>query len=134
MKIENEDWLDEINWNDEGLVPAIAQDVDTGKVLTLAWMNREALKKSASENKATYWSRSRQKLWTKGEQSGHSQLVREIRVDCDKDAVLLVVQQEGGIACHTGRFRCFYSQLDTSGWKTVEPVIKDPQEIYKSKA
>jgi phosphoribosyl-AMP cyclohydrolase len=134
MEIENENWLDEINWNEEGLVPAIAQDQKTGKVLTLAWMNREALLKCASENTATYWSRSRQALWTKGEQSGHTQRIREIRTDCDKDAVLLIVEQKAGIACHTGRYRCFYSLLDKTGWKIVEPVIKDPQEIYKSKA
>lgn len=134
MEIDNENWLNEVNWNEEGLVPAIAQDKETGKVLTLAWMNREALLKSVTDNRATYWSRSRQKLWTKGEQSGHTQQITEIRTDCDKDAILLVVEQKDGIACHTGRYRCFYSQLDKNGWKIVDPVLKDPQEIYKSKA
>lgn len=123
-------WLEDINWNDDGLVPAIAQDQQTGKVLTQAWMNRESLSLTASEGLAVYWSRSRQKLWRKGEQSGHVQEVIEIRLDCDNDTVLLIVSQSGGIACHTGRYSCFYKKLEGTEWKTVEPVIKNPEEIY----
>ena len=126
-------WLDAVKWNAEGLVPAIAQEVNTGKVLTLAWMNREALSATAKEKRAVYWSRSRKKLWRKGEESGYVQAVRDIRLDCDSDAVLLIVEQQGGIACHTGRERCFYRQLQDDRWVTVEPVIKSEQEIYGRK-
>jgi phosphoribosyl-AMP cyclohydrolase len=124
------DWLDTVLWNADGLVPAIAQDGDGGAVLTLAWMNREALSQTASTGLAHYWSRSRQRLWQKGERSGHVQRVREIRLDCDNDAVLLIVDQEGGIACHTGRARCFFQRLEDGAWNAVEPVIKDPKAIY----
>ncbi len=124
------DWLSEVSWNDDGLAPAIAQDVGTGKVLTLAWMNREALACTAASGEAHYWSRSRARLWHKGESSGHTQRVREIRLDCDGDAILLLVEQVGGIACHTGRERCFFRRLDDGVWRDVEPVIKDPQAIY----
>ena len=124
------DWLDEVLWNDAGLVPAIAQDAVSGEVLTLAWMNRDALERTAQTQTAHYWSRSRGKLWRKGEQSGNSQRVLEIRLDCDNDAVLLLVEQEGGIACHTGRRRCFFQRLEGDAWRTVEPVLKDPKAIY----
>jgi len=125
------DWLDEVNWNEDGLVPAIAQEADTGAVLTLAWMNREALALTAREGRAVYWSRSRQKLWRKGEESGHVQRVREIRLDCDGDTVLLSVEQEGDIACHTGRHRCFFQRLEEGRWRIVEPVLKAPSDIYR---
>ena len=123
-------WLEDIGWNDDGLVPAIAQDAQSGDVLTLAWMNRDALARTAQTQLAHYWSRSRGKLWQKGEQSGHVQRVREIRLDCDNDAVLLVVEQVGGIACHTGRRRCFFQRLEDGAWRAVEPVLKDPKVIY----
>ena len=125
-----DDWLDNVKWPADGLVPAIAQDAATGKVLTLAWMNREALALTAQTQEAHYWSRSRRALWRKGEQSGHVQRVREIRLDCDSDAVLVVVQQEGGIACHTGRETCFHQKLADGRWTVVEPVRKDPGVIY----
>jgi phosphoribosyl-AMP cyclohydrolase len=124
-------WLDEITWSDEGLVPAIAQEKTTGKVLTLAWMNREALSRTLKEGRAVYWSRSRGKLWRKGDESGHSQIIEEIRLDCDKDAILLIVTQSGGIACHTGRHSCFYHQLTEAGWQAVDPVIKEPKNIHR---
>jgi len=126
-----DDWLNEIKWTDEGLVPAIAQDAQDGVILMVAWMNREALSLTAREGKAVYWSRSRQKLWRKGEESGHEQIVKEIRLDCDNDVVLLQVQQRGGIACHTGRRSCFFQRLEGDRWVTVEPVLKDPDAIYK---
>lgn len=126
-----EDWLEAVRWNSEGLVPAIAQDAVSGKVLMLAWMNREALAATAREGRAVYWSRARGRLWRKGEESGHVQLVRDIRLDCDNDAVLLLVEQQGGIACHTGRERCFYQQLQGGRWVTVEPVLKSTEEIYR---
>ena len=126
-----DDWLNEIKWSDEGLVPAIAQDARDGVILMVAWMNREALSLTAREGKAVYWSRSRQKLWRKGEESGHEQIVKEIRLDCDNDVVLLQVQQRGGIACHTGRRSCFFQRLEGDRWVTVEPVLKDPDAIYK---
>lgn len=126
-------WLDAVKWDKDGLVPAIAQDATSGKVLTLAWMNREALAATAAEGRAVYWSRSRHKLWRKGEESGHVQRVRDIRLDCDNDAVLLRVEQVGGIACHTGRERCFYQQLQDGRWVEVEPVLKSEQEIYGKK-
>ena len=129
----NQNWLDAVKWNADGLVPAIAQETGTDKVLTLAWMNREALAATAKEGRAVYWSRSRKKLWRKGEESGHVQVVKDIRLDCDNDAVLLLVEQKGGIACHTGRERCFYLQLQGDRWVAVEPVIKSEQEIYGKK-
>lgn len=124
-------WLDQIKWNGTGLVPVISQEAGTGKVLTLAWMNREALAATVQEGRAVYWSRSRGKLWRKGEESGHVQKVREIRLDCDNDAVLLIVDQVGGIACHTGREHCFFQKLEGGRWIAVEPVIKPENEIYK---
>jgi phosphoribosyl-AMP cyclohydrolase len=123
-------WLDDVRWNADGLVPAIAQDATSRKVLTLAWMNRDALERTAASREAHYWSRSRAKLWRKGEASGHVQRVREIRLDCDRDAILLLVEQHGGIACHTGHERCFFMKLDADGWHDVEPVLKDPKAIY----
>ena len=123
-------FADDVRWNADGLVPAIAQDATSGRVLTLAWMNREALERTASTGEAHYWSRSRAKLWRKGESSGHVQRVREIRLDCDDDAILLVVDQHGGIACHTGHERCFYKRLDGGHWREVEPVLRDPKAIY----
>jgi phosphoribosyl-AMP cyclohydrolase len=126
-----DDWLNEIKWTDEGLVPAIAQDAQDGVILMVAWMNREALSLTAREGKAVYWSRSRQQLWRKGEESGHEQVVKEIRLDCDNDVVMLQVQQHGGIACHTGRRSCFFQRLEGERWVTVEPVLKDPEAIYK---
>jgi len=125
-----DDWLDTVKWNSEGLVTAIAQDVSGKEVLTLAWMNREALARTAKTGFAHYWSRSRGKLWQKGEQSGHVQKVREIRLDCDNDAILLIVEQAGGIACHTGRQRCFFQRLEDGVWRVVEPVLEDPKAIY----
>lgn len=124
-------WLSKVNWSDEGLVPAIAQDAVTSEILMMAWMNREALKRTAELGEAVYWSRSRKKLWHKGEESGHIQKVVEIRTDCDQDVILLKIEQTGGIACHTGRKSCFFQKLDGNEWSTVEPVLKDPHEIYK---
>ena len=129
----NEDWLDEIKWTADGLVPAIAQDAADGAVLMVAWMNREALLLTAREGRAVYWSRSRRKLWHKGEESGHEQRVEEIRLDCDNDVVLLQVEQKGGIACHTGRHNCFFQQLQGDRWVAVEPVLKSEQDIYGKK-
>lgn len=126
-----EGWLDRIKWGDDGLVPAIAQESSTNTILTLAWMNRESLAKTVASGEAHYWSRSRGRLWKKGEQSGHVQEVREIRLDCDDDVVLLRVEQRGGIACHTGRHSCFFQRLENGKWEAVEPVIRDPKEIYK---
>ena len=123
-------WLDRVKWDEQGLVPAIAQEVATNAVLTLAWMNRESLAKTVATGEAHYWSRSRRRLWKKGEQSGNVQRVREIRLDCDEDVLLLKVEQQGGIACHTGRHSCFFQKLQDGRWVTVEPVIKDPKEIY----
>jgi phosphoribosyl-AMP cyclohydrolase len=123
-------WLDRVRWNEKGLVPVIAQEASTHRVLTLAWMNREALARTAETREAHYWSRSRKKLWHKGERSGHVQRVREIRLDCDQDAILLIVEQSGGIACHTGRERCFHERLSADGWQVVEPVLEDPATIY----
>jgi len=124
------DWLDSVRWNGEGLVPVIAQEAGSGTVLMLAWMNREALALTAAEGFATYWSRSRRKLWRKGEASGHRQRVLDIRLDCDEDVVLLTVEQAGGIACHTGRHHCFYRRLVDGQWQAVEPVLKSPASIY----
>ena len=124
-------WLDEILWDAQGLVPAIAQDAATGEVLMFAWMNRESLALTAQTGNATYWSRSRGRLWRKGEESGHTQRVLELRIDCDKDVVLMKIEQIGGIACHTGRRSCFFTRLDDGQWNDVEPVLKNPKEIYK---
>lgn len=124
-------WLDEINWDSEGLVPVIAQDYKTGKVLMFAWMNREALQLTDETQQAVYFSRSRNKLWRKGEESGHTQKVHEIRVDCDEDVILLRIEQAGGIACHTGRNSCFFKKLENGHWKIDQPVIKNPEDIYK---
>ena len=123
-------WLDAIKWNDDGLVPVIAQDAEDGRVLMVAWMNREALQLTAQDNHAVYWSRSRQKLWHKGEESGNQQLIKEIRLDCDNDVIILQVEQKGGIACHTGRRSCFFQRLENGAWNSVEPVLKDPAEMY----
>ncbi|MGR9086384.1 MAG: phosphoribosyl-AMP cyclohydrolase [Gammaproteobacteria bacterium] len=126
----NDAWLEEIRWTDEGLIPVIAQQADTGKILMFAWMNRESLRLTADEGYAVYWSRSRQKLWRKGEESGHRQKVAAIYLDCDEDVILLKIEQEGGIACHTGRESCFFRRLDNGQWRIVEPVLKDPETIY----
>lgn len=123
-------WLDTVKWNSDGLVPAIAQDVHSGRILMMAWMNRESLQLSAERGEAVYWSRSRGKLWHKGETSGHIQKLHEIRLDCDEDVIVLQVEQLGGIACHTGRESCFYRVYRDGQWHTVDPVIKDPSEIY----
>jgi len=127
-----QDWLDKIKWAQDGLVPAVAQEAGSGRVLTVAWMNRDALGKTAQTGEAHYWSRSRRKLWRKGEESGHVQKVKSIRLDCDEDVVLLEVEQAGGIACHTGRHSCFFQKLDGGKWVVTDPVLKDPAEIYKS--
>ncbi len=126
-------WLDEVKWDSSGLVPAIAQDAKSGKLLMQAWMNRAALAATVAEGRAVYWSRSRGKLWRKGEESGHVQQLREVRLDCDNDVVLLLVEQIGGIACHTGHERCFYRRLDGNRWVEVEPVIKSEKDIYGGK-
>ncbi len=128
------DWLGSVRFDENGLIPAIAQDAVDGTILMVAWMNAEALRETAETGRAVYWSRSRKRLWRKGEESGHRQLLREIRLDCDSDVILLKVEQEGGIACHTGRRSCFFQRLDTDGtprWVNVEPVLKDPEHIYK---
>ncbi len=130
----NSSWLDEIRWTNEGLVPVIAQQETTGKVLMFAWMNAESLSLTAQKGYAVYWSRSRQKLWRKGESSGNQQKVKEILLDCDKDVILLKIEQQGGIACHTGRESCFYRKLVDGQWLKNEPVIKDPKLIYKKKS
>ena len=124
-------FLDEVPWNGNGLVAAVTQDASTGKVLTVAWMNREALQQTVDKKEAVYWSRSRNKLWRKGEESGHVQKVVEVRLDCDADAILLKVEQVGGIACHTGRESCFFRKLENGKWVTVDPVLKDTKLIYK---
>lgn len=123
-------WIDQIKWNEQGLLPAIAQDEDDGRILMMAWMNALALQETAETNRAVYWSRSRNKLWRKGEESGHVQQVSEIRLDCDSDVIILMVKQLGGIACHTGRRSCFYRVLKDGEWQSVENVIKDPKDIY----
>lgn len=125
-------WLDEIKWDSAGLVPAIAQDYKSGRVLMMAWMNREALQLTATEGRAIYWSRSRNRLWRKGEESGHVQKLHELRLDCDADVIILLVEQLGGIACHTGRESCFYRVYADHGWQIVDPVLKDPQAIYQT--
>ena len=127
----SEAWLDEFQWTEDGLVPVIAQDADSGEILMFAWMNREALAMTVREGRAVYWSRSRGRLWPKGEESGHVQWVKDIRLDCDKDVVLLKIEQVGGIACHTGRRSCFFHRLEEGQWRAVEPVLKDPGDIYR---
>ena len=125
------EWVDEIDWNEDGLAPAIAQDAASGDVLMLAWMSRESLARTLAEGEAVYWSRSRARLWRKGEQSGHVQRVAEIRLDCDGDTILLKVEQQGGIACHTGRRSCFFRALRDARWESVDPVLESPESIYK---
>jgi phosphoribosyl-AMP cyclohydrolase len=126
-----EDWLDAVKWDAQGLVPAIAQEHGTGTILMMAWMNPESLRLTRETGHAVYWSRSRGRLWHKGEESGHQQVVHAIRIDCDADVVLLDVEQKGGIACHTGRHNCFFRELDAEGrWIEVAPVLKDPKAIY----
>ncbi|MBI1943937.1 MAG: phosphoribosyl-AMP cyclohydrolase [Betaproteobacteria bacterium] len=127
------DWLDDVPWNENGLIAAVAQEFSTKRVLTVAWMNRQALEETASTQQAVYWSRSRKRLWRKGEQSGHVQKVREVRIDCDSDAILLLVEQVGGIACHTGRESCFFRKLEKGRWVSTDPVLKDPALIYGKK-
>ena len=124
-------WLDKVNWNDNGLVPVVVQESGTRQVLMHAWMNRESLQQTVQGGKAVYWSRSRQSLWTKGESSGHYQIVESIQLDCDYDTLLLTVKQEGGIACHTGRHHCFFMSLEDENWQTTEEILKDPKDIYK---
>ena len=126
----SDSWLDQVKWNDDGLVPAIARDAETGQILMMAWMNRDALRQTADSGKAVYWSRSRSKLWRKGEESGHEQKIQDIRLDCDNDVILLSVNQVGGIACHTGRHNCFFQKLEGDQWVAVEPVLKSEEEIY----
>ena len=123
-------FLDKITWNSDGLVPAIAQDHKSGRILMMAWMNAESLSLTVEENRAIYWSRSRQKLWRKGQESGHVQHIKEIRLDCDSDVIILTVDQVGGIACHTGRESCFYFVLENGEWKPVDPVLKNQKDIY----
>ena len=124
------EWLNEVKWTADGLVPAIAQNALTGQVLMMAWMNRDALRATVTQGVAVYWSRSRSALWRKGESSGHHQIVRDVRLDCDGDTVLLSVEQVGEIACHTGRQHCFFRRFDNGAWATVEPVLKPPEQIY----
>ncbi|MGA7595683.1 MAG: phosphoribosyl-AMP cyclohydrolase [Gallionella sp.] len=128
----NEAWLNKVNWSSDGLVTAVTQDASSGRVLMVAWMDREALKLTWQKNEAVYWSRSRKKLWHKGEESGHFQKIKEIRLDCDGDVILLEVEQLGGIACHTGRESCFFNRLEDGKWVEVDPVIKSPREIYQT--
>jgi phosphoribosyl-AMP cyclohydrolase len=127
------EWFNQVRWDAEGLAPVVAQEAGTGRVLTLAWMNREALAETAKSGEAVYWSRSRRKLWRKGEESGHVQRVVEVRLDCDADAILLRVEQSGGIACHTGRESCFFRKLENGRWVSADPVLKDPKLIYEKK-
>ncbi|MFZ0105558.1 MAG: phosphoribosyl-AMP cyclohydrolase [Thiobacillus sp.] len=125
------DWLDAVKWDAQGLVPAIAQDAASGEILMVAWMNREALAETAKAMRAVYWSRSRNRIWRKGEESGHVQQVSEIRLDCDNDVILLKVEQIGGIACHTGRRSCFFQKLENGAWTITTPVLKNPEDIYR---
>src|SRR5690606_12268018 len=127
------DWLDCIKWDADGLIPAIAQDAASGRVLMVAWMNRESLQLTASEGRAAYWARSRRKLWRKGEESGHTQVHHELRLDCDNDVIVMQVEQRGGIACHTGRESCFYKVFRDGQWHDSDPVIKNPDHIYEHK-
>lgn len=131
MEITQSDYLDEINWTVDGLVPAIAQEFTSGKVMMMAWMNRESLALTVQEGQAVYWSRSRKKLWRKGETSGHTQIVKDIKLDCDADVIILIVEQIGGVACHTGRESCFYRTLLDGQWVENSPVIVDPEGMYK---
>lgn len=126
-----DDWLNKVNWAQDGLVPAVAQETGSGRVLMVAWMDRDALRKTVETGEVHYWSRSRKKLWHKGEESGHVQKVRSIRLDCDEDVILVEVEQIGGIACHTGRHSCFFQKLEDGKWIATDPVLKDPTEIYK---
>jgi len=125
------DFLDQVKWDDAGLAPVITQEFATKQVLTLAWMSKESLELTVKTGHAVYWSRSRQKLWHKGEESGNQQLIKSLRLDCDNDAILIEVEQKGGIACHTGRHHCFYQQLVDGEWQTIEKVLKDPKEMYR---
>ena len=127
----SENWLNEVNWSEDGLIPVITQEASSKLVLMVAWMDRNALKLTVETGKAVYWSRTRKKIWHKGEESGHFQQVKEIYLDCDKDVLLLMVEQVGGIACHTGRHNCFFNKLENKQWVVVAPVIKDPKEIYR---
>ena len=129
----NDEWLDQIKFDEQGRVPAIAQEAETGKLLMVAWMNRESLALTAQTGKAVYWSRSRGKLWRKGEESGHEQIVHELRTDCDSDVILMQVEQRGGIACHTGRHSCFFQRLEGKVWRSIEAPLKDPADIYADK-
>lgn len=131
MHASSVDWLDAVRFDASGLVAAIAQEAGTGRILMVAWMNREALEETARSGRAVYWSRSRERLWRKGEESGNTQAVREIRLDCDGDTVLLTVEQTGGCACHTGRHSCFFSRLEDGDWVVVDPVLRDPDTLYK---
>ncbi len=127
----NENWLNKVNWAQDGLVPVVTQEASSGRVLTLAWMNREALRKTVETGEVHYWSRSRKKLWHKGEESGHTQKVRAIRLDCDEDVILIEAEQMGGIACHTGRHSCFFQKLEGDKWVVTDPVLKNPEDIYR---
>ena len=127
-----DDWCEELKWSDDGLLPAIAQDAESGRVLMVAWMSPESLLLTVSEGRAVYWSRSRKKLWRKGEESGHVQIVREVWVDCDSDVILMQVEQKGGIACHTGRESCFFRKLSSGAWVDIDPVLKNPEDIYRN--
>lgn len=136
IRITNEktmSFLDEVKYNEDGLVPTIAQDAETGKIMMFAWMNRESLQQTVEKNEVVYYSRSRQQLWHKGESSGHTQRLKEIRIDCDNDVILLMIEQVGGIACHTGRESCLYRRYEDGEWKVVEDIIKSPEEIYGKK-
>lgn len=126
-----ESWLEKIQWTMDGLAPAIAQDAESGRVLMMAWMNRESLQRTVECGEAVYWSRSRQQLWHKGEISGHTQKVRSIRLDCDHDVLLLYIEQIGGVACHTGRQSCFFEELRDGEWIATDPLVKNPDEMYK---
>ncbi|SEG00001.1 phosphoribosyl-AMP cyclohydrolase [Nitrosomonas ureae] len=128
--MSTDSWLSRINWSEDGLIPVIAQEADSGTILMVAWMNREALKLTVEKGEAVYWSRSRKKLWYKGEESGHIQKVKDIFLDCDEDVLLLIIEQTGGIACHTGRHSCFFQKLEGNNWVLAAPVIKNPEEIY----
>lgn len=130
-KSMSENWLNKVNWSEDGLIPVVTQEASSNLVLMVAWMDRNALKLTIETGKAVYWSRTRKKIWHKGEESGHFQQVKEIYLDCDKDVILLMVEQVGGIACHTGRHNCFFNKLENKQWVVVAPVIKDPKEIYR---